>query len=225
MASPAARDAQEIARRPRACHGIDQHAGVHHAGRVDGGLCGAQRVGEEVRTLAVVLGSVHATHCVVVGDRAAHVEHCLGGGVLHVLPHRDLGALAADARPRVVRRGPVGIGVGEPARQHRLVPEHVCGASCSTRSRTYASNSGQRSHVIAVSNVSATRPRLVSTPSAGADERVAPHAHRALATGGCRAAVAHAHLVVGDLTATPPSDVDCLRRCCGAGRGHRTRSR
>src|SRR5690349_20901411 len=70
----------------------DQHAGVHDPVGVDGALGGAERVGEQLRALAVVLRAVHPADGVVVRDRAAGVGDRLAGGRLHLRPLRQLRA-------------------------------------------------------------------------------------------------------------------------------------
>ena len=99
--------------------GIDQHAGVEDAPRVELRLGGAQRRRERVRALAVVPGAVVAADRVVVGDRAAGVDHRVRDGGLDLVPLLDLGAAPRRGEHRVVGRGPVRIDVREAAADPR----------------------------------------------------------------------------------------------------------
>ena len=104
---------------------IQEHAGVHDAAGVDGVLGRAQRGGEQLRALAVVLRTVHPADGVVVGDRPAGVEHRLAGGRLDLGPLRQLRTLLTHPEPRVIRRRPVGVDVSEAARQLGGRPEDL----------------------------------------------------------------------------------------------------
>ena len=78
-------------------------------------LGAAQRGGERLRTLAVVPRPVVAADRVVVGDRAAALDHRVRGGPLDLGPLLELGAAARRRQDRVVGRGTVRIDVGEAA--------------------------------------------------------------------------------------------------------------
>src|SRR6266487_1975024 len=69
---------------------IDQDARIERPGRVELRLHGPQPGGERLRALAVVPGSVIAADRVVVGDRAASVDHSVGDGGLDLVPLADL---------------------------------------------------------------------------------------------------------------------------------------
>ena len=89
--------------------------GLSIPARVQLGLGGAQRGGERGRALAVVPGAVVAADRVVVGDRAAALDHRLGGGGLDLVPLLDLAAPHRRRHHREVGRRPVGVDVGEAA--------------------------------------------------------------------------------------------------------------
>src|SRR5215203_7359310 len=99
----------------RSSGGVDQHAGVQHPGRIELGLGGAEGGGEWGRALAVVPGAVVAADGVVVGDRAASVDQRLGDGGLDLVPLLDLAAADRRGENGEVRRGAVGIDMGEAA--------------------------------------------------------------------------------------------------------------
>jgi hypothetical protein len=61
----------------RASGGIDQNAGVEHSGGIQLGLGRPQRGGERRRTLAIKPRTVVAANRVMVGDRAAALDHRL----------------------------------------------------------------------------------------------------------------------------------------------------
>ena len=61
---------------------VQEHARVHDTGGVDGGLGGAQCVGEQRRPLSVALGTMQTPDGVVMRDRAAGCDDGVRRGVL-----------------------------------------------------------------------------------------------------------------------------------------------
>ena len=123
----------------------------------------AKRLGELVGALPVVPRAMVAADGVVMGDRASGRQNRLGGRGLHLVPLLDLERRRAGAST-VVRRRAVRVDVGESAAQP---PGSIaargrtgCLGDCRARGVITRAWNSNRSHVIAVSNVS------LSTPSA-----------------------------------------------------------
>ena len=121
--------------------------------------------GEGVRALAVIPGPVIAADRVVVGDRAAGVDHRVGDGRLDLVPLGDLVAAPRRREHRVVGRRAVRVDVGEAAADPRRAgalgrarrrPRRPPGGPLSI---TSAWKSAKRSQVIAVSKVSERTPQ------------------------------------------------------------------
>src|SRR5581483_12433377 len=102
-------------RRRCARSGIDQHAGIEQALRIERRFRRLERRGKKRRSLAVVPGTVIAADGVVVRDCAARRDERVGGGGLDRLPLLQKRAVAAESVEREIGRGPVGIDVGEAA--------------------------------------------------------------------------------------------------------------
>ena len=72
--------------------GREQHAGVEDGAGVEGALRRRQRLAEELGPLGLVPGHVIAANGMVVGDRPAPLDQCVGGRPLDRPPLLDLGA-------------------------------------------------------------------------------------------------------------------------------------
>ena len=113
-----------------------------------------ERGGEERRALAVVPGTVIAADRVVVRDRAAGGNERIRCSGLDVSPLLDERAVAAQCMEAEIRRGTVGIDVGEAAGDLARAPgggDVSLLPSAALRCRATAS---KRSQVMAVSKVS-----------------------------------------------------------------------
>src|SRR5436305_3965795 len=89
--------------------GIDQHARIEQALRVERLLGGAQRLGEQRRALAVIPGPMIASDRVMMRDRAALRDHGIERRTLDTAPLLAELSRFAQRMEREIRRRAVGI--------------------------------------------------------------------------------------------------------------------
>src|SRR5258708_39206107 len=94
---------------------IDQHTGIEQALRVECLLGGAQRRGEQPRTLLVIPWTMIAADRVMMRDRAAVCDHGIEGGSLDGKPLRGELLWIAERMEREIGRGAVRIDMCEAA--------------------------------------------------------------------------------------------------------------
>jgi hypothetical protein len=114
---------------------LEQHSRVHDPGRVEFRLGAAKRAGEQVRHFAQIPAAVVTPDSMVVGYRAAERRNRLRGRELDLIPLLKFPARAARREDRVVRRGAVGVHIGEPARDQAAA---ACLADRLPRGREHA---------------------------------------------------------------------------------------
>src|SRR5262249_50340604 len=93
--------------------GIDQHTGIEHRLRIKHLLRRLQRGSEERWPLLVVPRPMLAPNRVMMGDGAAGRDERVRGGLFDLLPHWDKRAVASERVEGEIRRGSIGIDMGE----------------------------------------------------------------------------------------------------------------
>src|SRR5581483_7200080 len=113
--TPKARHSRRSGARKGAHSGVDQHAWIEHALRVELALGGPQRTGEQLRALAVVPGPMVAAYGMMMGDGAAGRDQGVARRSLDRLPLLEQRTVAAEPVEGEVGRGAIGIDMGEAA--------------------------------------------------------------------------------------------------------------
>ena len=98
---------------------VDQHTWIQDGAGVHCTLRATQLQGEEVWAFAVIAWTVDTTDRVVVRHRAASGTDRRHNGALDLVPLSDPTRPAARCDDREVRRGAVGVHVGQPTGDNR----------------------------------------------------------------------------------------------------------